>query len=222
MHYEMCVWDLDGTLLHTLPGLRYFDNLTLEHFGFRPVTFEQSYELIKYPLGQYYENMLQMGGCPPEKIDELVPAVTAYDFDLYRSDCMRLIEEFPDVKETISQLKKLQIINAVHSNKFDSISKQIVKTFFRDEIDFVCGQSDDHPSKPKPGCLEPLLRETGIRPEKILYIGDTQVDILTARNNHVDCAAVTWGYQKKDVLEGYQPRYIVDRPQEILEIIKEK
>ena len=222
MRYEMCVWDLDGTLLHTLPGLRYFDNKTLEHFGFRQITPEDSFELIKYPLGQYYENMLLKGGCPEEKIDELAPEVTAYDFSLYSADCTRMIEEFTGVKETVRKLNEMKIVNAVHSNKFDSISKKIVKTFFEDEITYICGQSDDHPSKPKPGSLDKLLKETGIPSERVLYIGDTEVDILTARNNHVDCAAVTWGYQLRDVLESYHPDYLIERPEEIVRIIKEK
>ena len=221
MRYQMCVWDLDGTLLHTLPGLRYFNNRTLKHFGFRPVSYEESYELIKYPLGQYYENMLLMGGCPMEEIAKIVPDVTAYDYGLYCEDCTKLIEEFPGVKDTIRELRKMQIISAVHSNKYDRISKQIVKTFFDEEIALVCGQSDDHPSKPKPGCLDPLLKATGILPERVLYIGDTQVDILTAQNSHIDCAAVTWGYQTRDVLESYHPAYLIDSPEEILEIMKE-
>ena len=220
MKYKLCVWDLDGTLIHTLPTLHYFDNLSLRHFGFGQISYEQSLILIKYPLGQYYQNLLRMGGCKEEKIDEIVDEVTRYSFDLYNADCTFKAEEFEGVRETLKKIKEMGIQNAVFSNKFQEISEKIVDHYYKDEISKVYGQHPDHPSKPQIGCTQRILESTGLSSDEILIVGDTEVDILSGKNNHIDCVSVTWGYQTRDVLMKLEPEYIIDRPEELLEILR--
>ncbi len=221
MRYKMCVWDLDGTLLNTLPGLHYYDNETLKHFGFNTISYEDSIGLIKYPLGQYYQNLLRLGGCPEEKIDDIVDELTDYDFNIYREDPLYLLEEFPGVRETLRGLKEEGVVNAVFSNKFEEICIASVSHFYREYVTYIFGQTADSISKPKKGCTDRLIEASGFSKEEILIIGDTEVDMLTARNNDIDCLAVTWGYQDIDVLKTYDPEYIVSDPREIVNIIKE-
>ena len=220
MEYKLCVWDLDGTLLDTLPALHYYNNLSLIHFGYQPVTYDQMIILIKYPLGQYYENLLRMGGCPEEKVDETAAELTKYDYDLYAAGPTYQVREFEGVKETLRKLNEMGIENAVFSNKFQAISEKITDHDYRDEIAAVCGQHPDHPSKPQIGCTDRILQHFGYSADEILIIGDTEVDIRSAKNNHIACASVTWGYQDKEVLEALEPDFIIDRPQELLNIIR--
>ena len=219
MKYKLCVWDLDGTLIDTMPTLHDLDNRSLLHFGFKPITYDQSIILIKYPLGQYYENLLRMGGCEEDRVDELAGQITEYSFDLYRQDPTHLAREFPGVRETLASIKEMGIANAVFSNKFQEISEQIADHYYRDYISAVFGQHPDHPSKPQTGCTDRILQTTGFSPEEILIIGDTEVDVMSAKNNHIDCVSVTWGYQDREVLEQLGPDYMIDTPQELLKII---
>ena len=220
MKYKMCVWDLDGTLLNTLPSLHYYNNKSLEHYGFKKITYKDSIDLIKYPLGQYYQNLLILGGCPVDKVDEIVDELTEYDYTMYNDNPLYLVEEFPDIKETLIQLNELGIVNAVFSNKFEEICIKTVNHFYPSLIKYVSGQLIDSPPKPNVGCLDRLNKQSDISLDEMLLIGDTQVDILTARNNNTKVAAVSWGYQDLDVLNEYKPDYIIHNPKEVLDIIK--
>ena len=220
MKYKMCVWDLDGTLLNTLPSLHHYNNKSLEHFGFNKITYKDSIDLIKYPLGQYYQNLLRLANCPENKIDDIVDELTEYDYKMYYNDPLYLVEEFKDVKETLIKLEELGIINAVFSNKFEDICIKTINHFYPSLIKFISGQLIDSPCKPKVGCLDRLVKQSNIPLAEMLLIGDTQVDILTAKNNHNDVVAVSWGYQDLDILKKYEPNYIINNPLEILDIIK--
>ena len=221
MSYKMCVWDLDGTLMNTLPTLHYYNNLSLQHFGFHPVDYEKFVILIKYPLGKYYQELLKMGGCPEEKIDEIADGFTQYDYEQYSVDPTLHLEEFPGVRETLNELCGMGIRNTVLSNKYEDISNEIVSRYYPEFIEAVYGQNASSPSKPKVGCTDRMYKESGLKKEEILIIGDTEVDMLTAKNNHFPVAAVTWGYQDAEVLKQYEPDYMVDEPSQLINIIKE-
>ncbi len=220
MKYKLCVWDLDGTLLHTLPTLHHFDNLSLKHFGFNEITYDQNVILIKYPIGEYYHHLLRMGGCEEEKIEGIVNDLIQYNFDLYNADPTCKAEEFEGVRETLIRIQEMGIENVLFSNKFQEISEKLAKHYYKDEISAVYGQLPQYPSKPQVGCTDRILKSTGLSADEILIIGDTEVDILSAKNNHIDCVCATWGYQTRDVLMKYEPDYIIDRPEELLEILR--
>ena len=217
----MCVWDLDGTLLNTLPALHYFNNLSLKHYGFTPISYDQSIILIKYPVDRYYRELLRMGGCPEDKVEELAEEFIQYDYELYAADPTLHLETFPGVGETLAELCGMGIRNVVLSNKFETISTEIVNHHYQNYIEAVYGQNPDTLSKPKVGCTDRMLRDSGLQREEILIIGDTEVDMLTAKNNHFPVAAVTWGYQDEDVLKQYDPDYLIAEPSQLIEIIKE-
>ena len=217
----MCVWDLDGTLMNTLPTLHYYNNLSLQHFGFQPVDYDKFTVLIKYPLGKYYQELLKMGGCPEEKIDEIADEFTQYDYEHYAVDPTLHIGEFPGVRETLNKLCGMGIRNTVLSNKYEDISKKIVSCFYPQFIEAVYGQIASSPSKPQIGCTDRMFRESGLKKDEILIVGDTEVDMLTAKNNHFPVAAVTWGYQDAEVLRQYQPDHMIDEPSQLIDIIKE-
>ena len=222
MKYKMCIWDLDGTLLNTLPTLHYFDNETLKAFGLNEISYQDSIGLIKYSISEYYHILLRLGNCKEELIDDILNDFIKYNYNAYKNNCTYLVEEFPGIKDILIELNKLNIINVVATNKFEGISNEIVNTFYKDLLDNIYGQTDDSISKPNKGCLDRLINTYDINKEDMLLIGDTEIDILTARNNDIDCAVVTWGYQDLDVLKEYNPKYIIDNPNDLLNILKEE
>lgn len=222
MKYKMFIWDLDGTLLNTLPTLHHFDNKTLKAFGLNEISYQDSISLIKYSISEYYKILLKLGNCKEESIDVILDDFIKYNYNIYKENCTYLVEEFPGIKDILIELNKLNIINVVATNKFEEISNEIVNTFYKDLLDNIYGQTDDSISKPNKGCLDRLINTYDINKEDMLLIGDTEVDILTARNNDIDCAVVTWGYQDLDILKEYNPKYIIDNPNELLNILKEK
>lgn len=221
MSYKMCAWDLDGTLFHTLPTLHYYDNLALEHFGFQPISYEQGVTLIKFSIHDYYRELLKMGGCPQERVDELAEEFLQYDYQIYMEDPTLHLEPFPGIRETLQALHGMGIRNVVLSNKFEDVSAKIVSHYFKSYIEAVYGQIASSVPKPKVGSTDRMLEASGLARNEILIIGDTEVDMLTAKNNRFPVCAVTWGYQDTDVLKRYEPDHLIDEPVQLLKIIKE-
>ena len=220
MKYKMCVWDLDGTLLNTLYTLHYYDNLALVKYNFNPITIEESKDLIKHSIEDYYSILLELGKCPKDKIPNIVDEFTKYDLGLYLNDFIYKTEEFPEIREVINYFNNHGVINAVLTNKPDHIAKRLVKEFYNDDIKYVFGQSNNTP-KPHKGCVDELIKASNIKEDEMIIVGDTEVDILTATNNNIKSVAVKWGYQKLDVLKSYNPTYIIDTPKELIKIFEE-
>lgn len=222
MKYKMCVWDLDGTLLNTLPTLHHFDNEALKKYNLHPVTMEQSKILIKHSVEDYHSTLLKYGGCPEDRINEIIDEFGKYNLALYLDNFSYKTEEFKGVRDTIHKLNNLGIVNVVFSNKPNEIAQKLVRKFFNEqEIKFIIAQTNDSKPKPYVGCTDNLMKEAKLDKSELLIIGDTEVDMLAAKNNGIDVVAVKWGYQDEKVLLSYNPTHIIENPEDLLNIVKE-
>lgn len=220
MKYKLCIWDLDGTLLNTLSTLNYYDNEALKHYGYNPINIKQSAEIIKLPIQTYYSKLLEYGNC--KDIDAIVDELLEYDLSLYNKNPLYLTVPFDSIKETLIKLKNLGIINVVLSNKPNEISNALVNHFFKDEIEKTYGQTKNTISKPQKGSIDVILKDYNISKDEMIIIGDTEVDLLTANVHDFDSIAVKWGYSDIDYLKKFNPTYIIEKPVEIIDIVKEK
>lgn len=220
MKYKLCIWDLDGTLLNTLPTLNYYDNLALKHYGFNPISIKQSAELIKYSIQTYYSKLLEYGNC--EDVERFVDDILDYDLKIYQKNPLYLTLPYDDINETINRLNNLGVINIVLSNKPIEIANTLVNYFFKDDIKKVYAQTKTTISKPNKGCVDKILNDFNIPFDKMIIIGDTEVDLLTANNHNIDSIAVKWGYSDINKLKKYKPNYLISKPIEIIDIVKEK
>ena len=109
---------------------------------------------------------------------------------------------------------------AVASNKYQSATERLVKHFFP-EIKFVSGlgQREGVPIKPDPTIVEEILNSAQVAKEDALYVGDSDVDMMTAQRAGVRSCGVTWGFKSREVLASYQPTFLADKTSDILEII---
>lgn len=220
MKYKLCVWDLDGTLLNTLVTLNYYDNETLKHYGYNPINIEQSADIIKLPIQSYYSKLLEYGGC--KDIEKVVNQVMNYELNLYINNPTYLTAPFDNIKEALKKLKNLGIKNIVLSNKPNDVAVKLVKHFFSEEIEKTYGQTKDTISKPKKGSINVISKDYNISPDEMIIIGDTEVDILTAKNHNIDSIAVKWGYSDLNYIKSFNPTYVINDPIEIIDIVKEK
>ena len=122
----------------------------------------------------------------------------------------------------LQELKKEGVQLAVLSNKPHLQTKDVVATFF-DEDTFarVYGQQEGVPRKPDPAAVHMILEELEVSREECLYIGDSDVDMQTGCAAGVPAVGVTWGFRSRDVLASHGATYIVDKPEEIISIVKE-
>lgn len=160
----------------------------------------------------------KLGGCPPDRVATLQPAIRDYDCAAYLSDFTYLTQPYAGVCETLAELNRRGIKNAVLTNKPNAVACALIDRFFGDAMELCVGQTPETISKPDPHSMDPVLEQLGIPREQILYVGDTDVDMQTARNTQTAAAAAAWGYQPLEMLLPYHPEFIVRRPEQLLTI----
>ena len=214
---KLCIFDLDGTILDTLSAIAYFGNNALPKCGF-PIIDETHY---RYFAGDgriiLVHRMLRFLNADTPENHEKVGAL--YDFYYEKSPNFKTAP-FPDMPELLNKLKKMGIKIAVLSNKPDNVAQEAVKIFFGDIFDFVEGAVNNVRCKPEPDAALRICRKFGILPDETLFIGDTNVDILTGKNAKMHTCGVLWGFREKDELISCGADYIVSNPMEIAKIVE--
>ncbi len=222
MTFRACIWDLDGTLLYTLPTIHHYCNHTLAHFGFRGISVDACRDLCRLSIAHFYHRLLSLGGCPAEEIERLQPAVRDYDCASYLSDVSYLTEPYDGVVETLQALHDKGVKNAVLTNKPNTVACALTERFFSGLMDACIGQTPDSISKPDPRSMDGVLKALNVRQDEVLYVGDTDVDMETAQNTGVSAAAAAWGYQPAEMLAPYRPLYLISDPRELIPVFSVK
>lgn len=218
---RLCIFDLDGTLSNTLQSLYSFCNTALRHCGFPLV---EDLHKIQYMVGNGVHLLLErlltasLGDYTQAQYDQLFTAYNA----LYAADPLHLVTEYDGVRKVLHTLSKKGIQLAVLSNKPDDMTKRVVDTLYG-EIPFAVrrGQRDAFPKKPAPDGLWAILEELDCPKEDCLYIGDSDVDIQTGRNSGVATVGVTWGFRTPEELRAAGCTTLIDRPEQLLNLIGE-
>ena len=214
---KLCVFDLDGTLLSTLPTINYYVSRTLIRYGLSAISDEECCPFIGNGPAKLIARAFSYRGVTDEKIVKCALADYLADYD---TDPFYLTEPFNGIKEMLGSLRAQGIRVAVLSNKQDSSVKLAVKHFFGDLCDLALGSMDGVPAKPNPGAVVPVLDYFCVKTSECAFIGDSDVDVLTGRNS--DCAltvAVTWGYRSKEVLASVGAENFADTVDEILKFV---
>lgn len=125
----------------------------------------------------------------------------------------------PDCYQTV--LKSKNIKTAVVSNKFDLAVKALCKKYFYELIDIAIGENEQEgiPQKPAPMSVVKIMTDLGVNTEQVIYVGDSETDIETAYNANIDCIACSWGFRDYEILKNNNPKYIINSPKELLELI---
>ena len=194
--YDFYIFDLDGTLLDTLDDLADSVNATLEHYGFSLVTREQVREFVGNGMKNLMERAL-FG--VPENFDEILTWFKAH----YRQNSTNKTKPYEGIIELLKRLKAEGKKTAVVSNKAHFATEALSKMYFGDLLDFVLGEKEAEGirKKPAPDSVELALKTMGIDKSRAVYIGDSDVDILTAKNVGLPCISVTWGFRDEEFLK---------------------
>lgn len=215
---QSCVFDLDGTLLNTLPTVLHYNNLSLAHFGFHPITSAQCQNLCRFGISEFYHQLLLLGDCPEDRVAQLAPQIRDYDLEAYLKDFTYLSEPYPQMQELLETLRQKGVLLAVLTNKPHAIAQALMDRFFPGMFHTVRGQTPESISKPDPRSLWNLLEDLGVSREDCVYVGDTDIDMKTAQASGVRAAAAAWGFQSRDILETFHPALIAETPLDILSL----
>ena len=209
---KLIIFDLDGTLLNTIADLAHSTNHALQTLGY-PTHEVASYNfMVGNGINKLFERALPEG----EKTEENVLRVRKeflLHYDRHNADESRPYPGIPELLETL-QHKGYQL--AVASNKYQAATQKLIDHYFP-EIHFtaVFGQREGIKVKPDPTVVFDILEISKVTKEKVLYVGDSGVDMQTAANAGVTACGVTWGFRPRAELEEFSPQYIVDTAEEI-------
>ncbi len=207
---DTIIFDMDGTLLNTITDLHISTNFALETLGFSIRTYDE----VRNFVGNGVEALIRRA-LPENTNDGTVCECMKIFKKHYAQNMYNNTKPYDGIVDILRFLKNKQIKTAVVSNKFDSAVKELTEKYFKDLIDMSIGQSETIPPKPDSKGVLKCIRE--LRAKNPIYVGDSDIDILTAKNANIVSVGVTWGFRDRSYLKGAD--YIIDKPKELLEII---
>ena len=211
---DTIIFDLDGTLLNSLEDLRVSVNYAL--YGFKYP--KQTLDMFRRNFGNGIEKLMERS--LPDGKDNVNYEVCLEIFkEHYKTHMSVNTKPYPHIIETLAALKSRGYKLAVVSNKFDAAVKPLCQKYFKSLIDVAIGQSKDTKKKPAPDTVYMALDELESSAETSIYVGDSEVDIQTAKNSGMDCISVSWGFKTKEFLEQNGASVIIDNPLEIFNYI---
>lgn len=209
------IFDLDGTLLNTLDDLRNGVNIVLRKRGYPERTLDEIRRFVGNGVKKLVERALPEGKSEEEKAACLAEFKEAYN------QCMaEKTAPFDGICELLKALKAKDIHVAVLSNKHDAAAKALCESYFGSLVDFTLGERPGVPTKPAPDAVFDHLKHFGSAKAETLYVGDTDVDMQTAKAAGLYAVGVSWGFRDKDVIARGGADIIIDSPMELLEVIK--
>ncbi len=211
------IFDFDGTISDTIPAIREGVNLTMQSYGYPQHT--------DADIRRFINNgpRLLIQRAMPEGLREdasLLDRVLADYNVFYRSVCLHTNSTYAGIPELIAQLHKTYRIGVL-SNKQDEFVKALCRQVLPEGcVDAALGALAGHPTKPDPYLSLRIAAELGVAPAECVMIGDSDVDILTAKNAGMQHIGVSWGYRSADFLAAHGALRIANVPAEIKELLK--
>ena len=213
---KLCIFDLDGTLTDTITAISHFGNLALASIGLAPIEKDKYKYMVGDGRSVLIHRILQYHNSDTEENYKTVCMV--YD-EAYEADPMYKTDAFDGIKELLAELKKRDTKIAVCSNKPHNVVCDVVKIVFGDIFDVVKGIDEGDKTKPDPENAIKIMESLGAEKNECLFIGDTNVDIRTAKNAGMESVGVLWGFRDEKELSEAGADHIINKPTEILEFI---
>lgn len=206
------IFDLDGTLLNTLDDLADSTNYALSRFGYPIRTIEEVRQFVGNGVAKLIERAIPEGKNNPNFEKCLAIFKENYAQNMYNKTA-----PYNGIIEMLSNLKSKGIKIAVVSNKFDLAVKELCKKYFEGFIDFAAGENEAQGirKKPAPDTVISVLNKFNFAPEDAVYVGDSDVDIMTAKNSKMPCISVTWGFRDEKFLLENGGTILINAPSEI-------
>lgn len=211
---DTVIFDLDGTLLYTLGDLHACFNHAISHFGYP----ERNIDEIKSFVGNGIKKAIERA-LPHKVEDEELEKIVAYFRDYYKEHMFELTKPYDGVLELLETLKVKGFKLAIVSNKYDLAVKELCKKYFGEYIDIAIGEGNGIRKKPEANGTIKAIDELGSCIENSIFVGDSDVDIMTAKNVGIPCISALWGYRDKEFLKEHGAKLFAETPKEIEKIL---
>ncbi len=215
MNKQLVIFDLDGTLLDTVADLANATNQALVRCGYPPHPTEAYYRFVGNGINKLFARALPEEARTEENVQHIRALFIPY-YNEHNADDSR---PYPGIVELLTHLQNQGIQLAVASNKYQQATAKLVGHFFPDiRFAAVYGQREGIPIKPDPAIVNDILSVTGISRARALYVGDSGVDMQTARNASVESAGVIWGFRDEEELRTNGADHIIHSAKDILKL----
>lgn len=215
-NYRLVIFDMDGTILDTLEDLCNAVNHTLEYFGYAKRTQQE----IRNFLGNGSRYLIEKSlpdnkAVSPTQLELILDYYSSY----YKKNCAVHTMPYSGILELLLKLKQAKKLLAVVSNKPDFGVQELCHCHFPELFDFYCGERPGIRRKPAPDSVQEVMQKLRIAPSDTVYIGDSEVDISTAKNAGIHSIIVTWGFRDKEQLLNAGAENLADSPSELKELL---
>lgn len=211
MKYQLAIFDLDGTLLNTLEDLADSVNYIMKQFGYPERTLTEVRSFVGNGIRKLIERSAPEDATS-EEIDRMFEEFKVY----YGEHCADKTKPYEGIRELLDDMQKQGIKLAVVSNKADYAVKTLCEQYFPGIFDEAVGERTGIARKPAPDTVNEVLKMLQTEKSKAVYIGDSEVDVQTARNAELDCIAVDWGFRDAEVLKAAGAEKIASTPAEVV------
>ncbi|MDY0232138.1 MAG: HAD-IA family hydrolase [Candidatus Saccharicenans sp.] len=215
MKFQGVIFDLDGTLLDTIEDITWTLNLVMARHGFRQYSKEECKKMVGDGMEELLKRAVPEIAGDEEAIKNLIQE--------YRQEYARTWKEhsrpYPGIPETLKSLKEADLKLAVLSNKSHEFTELMTKELLPFEFEVISGARPGQPVKPDPEPAFQVLRALELRPQEAIYVGDTSVDMKTAKAAGMFAAGALWGFRKAEELLRSGANILLKKPSDLLEVI---
>lgn len=214
--YKGIIFDLDGTLLNTIYDLADSVNEAMEKLGF-PLHSEEAY---KQKVGNGFNKLIERSLPENQRVEETIQKGLKLFVEAYDRRYLNKTVPYEGIDDLLKELPKKGIQIAINSNKRGDYTRALADKFFKD-VPFVAvyGERKDVPKKPDPTAALEIAHLMELKPEEILYIGDSSTDMITGKNAEMDTVGVAWGFRGEEELRENGAVYIAETTKDILNLV---
>lgn len=209
--YNTYVFDLDGTLLDTLQDLAASTNYALKWAGLP----EHSVDDVRRFVGNGVKKLMERavpGGIDNPKFEETYEKFREH----YLVHGLDTTRPYPGIETMLNKLKNRGKKLAIVSNKFYAATQELSRHFFSDMIEVAIGERENIRKKPASDTVMEALRQLSTDKDGAVYIGDSDVDIMTAKNSGLPCISVLWGFRDREFLLEHGAEVLISSPNELI------
>lgn len=212
--FDTLVFDLDGTLLDTLPDLVVLTNAALNEQGFPSRTTDEIHSFVGNGA-----RALMYQAVPADATSEQAEAAMRRWMELYPVIGNKLTKPYPHMEETLAELAQRGVGLGVLSNKFDQGVHDVIDAYLPNLFAVKHGEREDIPRKPDPTGLLRSIGELGSTPARTAYVGDSPGDVAVSRNAGTFAVGVAWGYHHADALREAGADLVIEDARELLQLV---
>ncbi|MEN6473645.1 MAG: HAD family hydrolase [Syntrophaceae bacterium] len=219
MRFEAVIFDMDGTLLDTLKEIADAMNAALATLGYPPHHYDAYREYVGFGMDVLARRVLPEGHKDDAVVVRLVEAMRV----IYGRDHAFLSRPYDGIPELLDALVDKGVAMTILSNKPDEFTRAMAERLLgRWRFEIVRGIIPGRPRKPEPDAAQEMARSLNLSPQKIVFMGDSAIDMLTARAAGMFPVGVLWGFRTRDELVENGAGLLIDHPRKLLDLFTDQ